>query len=313
MRFDIGGRPALQLRSENGDYQVVTDYTALQQAILPVVSWEEETLHCWGTAFVIGGFGWALTARHVVEQFMEERADETLKGTAGLFVLWETDRQLQDRPAGHALGGPLPVVAVDRHPDSDIALLTFQLAELNGRVDFLPSVSLEARMPAPGEELVALGYPEMKLEGRVPPLAPTSVGYERALAVSRGSVRERHPIRRDSAMINFPSARVDSRFESGMSGGPVINGAGKVIGLVSSSMPPNDEGSEEWASYVCLIGPALQLGGLARRTDTDEIGRHTLAQLVEAKAIDFEIDDIEVAPGNDGRVVITYKGPDGDL
>jgi S1-C subfamily serine protease len=312
VRFDIGGSPALELRSENGAYQLVSDYTALQQVVLPVVSWEDEALHCWGTAFVVGGFGWALTARHVVEQFMEQRADETLEGTAGLFVLWETDRQLSGRPAGDALGGPLPVVAVDRHADSDIALLTFQLPEVTGRADFLPSVSLDARMPSEGEELVALGYPQMTLEGHVPPSAAVSVGYERALAVSHGSVRQRHPVRRDSAMICFPAVRVDSRFESGMSGGPVIDGAGHVIGLVSSSLPPDEEASE-WASYVCLIGPALQLSGLARRKEADEITEHSLAQLVEAQIIDFDMDDLVITPGDGGRAVVTYAGDAGDL
>lgn len=182
---------------------------------------------------------------------------------------------------------------------------------MHGTTDLLPSLTLDARMPAEGENLVALGYPHMRLEGRVPARAAVSVEYERQLAVSSGIVRERHPESRDGAMITFPAVRVDSRFESGMSGGPVIDGAGRVIGLVSSSLPPDEEGSE-WASYVCLIGPALQLGGLARRTDADEVAEYSLAQLVVEKVIDLEIADLEVSAGVDGRAVVTYGQPEGD-
>jgi hypothetical protein len=68
----------------------------------------------------------------------------------------------------------------------------------------------------------------------------------------------------------------------------------------------------EWASYVCLIGHSLQLGGLARRTDADEIAEYSLAQLVEEKVIDLEIDDLEISAGVDGRAVVTYGQPEED-
>jgi len=60
-----------------------------------------------GTAVCIGSVGWFLTARHVVDQFVEKYGTR-LDGSTGLFVLCETD----ERTVGGAndfLGAPLPV------------------------------------------------------------------------------------------------------------------------------------------------------------------------------------------------------------
>ena len=71
------------------------------------------------------------------------------------------------------------------------------------------------------------------------------------------------------------------------------------------------EGSE-WASYVCLIGPALKVGGLARRVDAGEITEYSLAQGVQENFIDLEIDNLEIGAEVDGRAIVTYRRPEED-
>lgn len=72
-----------------------------------------------------------------------------------------------------------------------------------------------------------------------------------------GSVTHVYPERRDeSAMGNFPCFYIDTRFEPGMSGGPVLNHEHGVCGVVSSGMTFGD--SAGGLSLAAMVAPALQ-------------------------------------------------------
>lgn len=71
-----------------------------------------------------------------------------------------------------------------------------------------------------------------------------------------GIVKEIHHEYRDKSRINFPCFQTNARFDGGMSGGPVIDESGALIGVISSNLPPEDETGEH-ISYVALIWPSL--------------------------------------------------------
>jgi len=75
---------------------------------------------------------------------------------------------------------------------------------------------------------------------------------------SDGIVCEVHNYKRDSVVLPFPCFRTDSRFERGMSGGPVFTSTGNLCGIIctnfSSSSPEEDE---EHTSYVTTLWPSM--------------------------------------------------------
>ena len=83
------------------------------------------------------------------------------------------------------------------------------------------------------------------------------------------------PSGRDQVLVPQPSFQVGARFEPGMSGGPVFDEAGLVIGVVSSGM---SDGARPYgtASLIAPILP-LQLEGPYFR------GSSLLAQMQEGR------------------------------
>ena len=80
---------------------------------------------------------------------------------------------------------------------------------------------------------------------------------EQSFSASSGVIEEIHFPCRDKALLNFPCFRTSSRFDSGMSGAPIIGENGCVIGVVCSSFKFFE--GEGYISYGSLIGPALFL------------------------------------------------------
>ena len=82
---------------------------------------------------------------------------------------------------------------------------------------------------------------------------PATIHYAQQTAISKGVVREVHPEYRDKGMLSFPCFRTDARFDPGMSGGPIFDETGNVIGVVSASSGTLDSSSH--TSYGSLIWP----------------------------------------------------------
>jgi Trypsin-like peptidase domain len=76
--------------------------------------------------------------------------------------------------------------------------------------------------PVEGMECVAAGYPQ----------STGIINFQ--LVASLGNVEEIHPRRRDSSFVTFPSFRTTANYEHGMSGGPVWDTNGHVVGVVST-------------------------------------------------------------------------------
>ncbi|WP_375497148.1 serine protease [uncultured Jatrophihabitans sp.] len=197
---------------------------------------------------------------------------------------------------------------MDEHPTADLALVSVQ-TEMDGETMSFPANKFAARMPGEEEKLRGFGYPRSGMSGSAPIATAAIIDYERRLVQSSGPVIERHPVRRDSSAINFPAVMTNAHDEHGMSGGPVIDADGVIIGVISRGMPPDDDGGD-WVSYVSLIGPALQLTGLLGSSAGSE-EEVRLGQLAMEDKIGFELyDSFEVIGGPDGIEVRYTLGDD---
>jgi serine protease Do len=87
--------------------------------------------------------------------------------------------------------------------------------------------------PKVGDRVVALGFPEISALSS--PRLRLSVTLVEGLYASYGRIVNLYPDGRDRTN-KTPAFEVEAHWPSGMSGGPVINENGKVIGIVSRSL-----------------------------------------------------------------------------
>jgi hypothetical protein len=58
-------------------------------------------------------------------------------------------------------------------------------------------------------------------------------------------------------MLSFPCFQVNARFDHGMSGGPVFDETGCLVGVICASLPGED--GAEHVSYVAGLAPMLDM------------------------------------------------------
>lgn len=168
--------------------------------------------------------------------------------------------------------------------------------------DRLRVAPLAFRMPQVGEPLAVFGYSAMSLSGEVQREGPATVQYERTFTVSAGEVLEQQPERRSSGVRGCPGVVTDAPIYAGMSGGPVFDMSGEIIGFASSSHGPV-EADDRWNSFVALCAPALELAFMARAEEDDPLTETTLAELVAADAVLSSVDETFDVDAATGKVV----------
>ena len=218
----------------------------------------------------------ALTARHVVDEIFV-RFEKCLPTKA----VGQVSFGLQ---LAHWRDGALrkwDVVAYGYSASIDIAALVLEPAAPlpNGFSWILPR--FETLPPALGERVAAFGYP--RSSHRVTEEGAAKIGLDPRTAT--GSVIEIHPRQRDGYFLPFPCFRTDAQFDGGISGGPVFNAAGRICGLVSSNLPPENPDGEH-VSYVSLIWPAL---GLRLRRSLDTPSEPTEPYFLKELAVDGQM------------------------
>ena len=181
--------------------------------------------------------GIALCANHVIQPLADELAAGRINPTcAGItsegMQIWKIQ--------SIALTG-----------NSDIAIAVMKLISgIPSHNHFFHS-PITTRTPAIGEELLICGFRASEKEFQRNEKG-VEIGME--LWVSKGNVTETFPEGRDSVMMPWASLAINAFSTGGMSGGPVYDKYGNLLGLLSSSIDCEDG---ESISYVSMIWPTL--------------------------------------------------------
>ncbi len=222
----------------------------ITQALCVIVAGTDETdLIAMGSGVLLAD-GLALTARHVIDEIFQRfegcqpsDASGTLSFGAqvccrladGSFAKWHVEE--------FVLSSPI-----------DIAALVLCPSEATPNAPWPIPPAFNLRYPAESQAIVAYGFPQSKHNILADGKAKLRLSPSRA----DGQVREIYHLKRDSSMAPFPCLRTDAPFPPGLSGGPVTDDEGRVIGVVCSGMPPA-EGDTEHVSYVSTLWPAFGL------------------------------------------------------
>jgi Trypsin-like peptidase domain len=220
------------------------DSARLGTVIVPIAFVRDEkavTIH--GTSFCVAKFdsGEALfvTARHVVEPIIANPEIDAR-------ILLPSGPAADD---GRRSLVTAPIIALAASATySDVAVLIVDMAELN-RLDkelyrlYVLPVTFAA--PQIDQYCMALGY------GQEPGISDYN------MQASRGMVEEVHPRRRDNFLSTFPSFRTSALYKHGMSGGPIVNINGCVIGVISHGTEADE--AENVVGYGASIGAILEL------------------------------------------------------
>lgn len=251
----------LEPRSGEGiERFLVQDPFGIRRAILPMFAADEQgRLHGMGTAFAADPWGTFLTADHVVD-FMRtgrpkagEQSDlvyefhggQTLVAMLGIGMIFGTigipqealARIIQTYTPGIEVEDPMAFTGggVTRKP-LDLAVLRSAERPPEKLIANLP---IRLRQPGPriGDVVVAVGYPQIDTFHGDAERAKTRVAE--GMFAGYGVVKALYPQGRDRANPT-PVFEVGANWPSGMSGGPVFNMAGEVIGLVSRGLEPSE-------------------------------------------------------------------------
>jgi hypothetical protein len=184
---------------------------------------------------VMVGPGFLITATHVLDEFSKE-------DPGPLFLTFLPHGTRAWLPTATSAASGQSAFDVNRKIVSDVSLVSCTLNSAAHEKFPLTLSSLKVEVPLVGSRVWAFGYREGNLEGDVSNITPL-VSSGRVTAVFPHGRGERQPA---------SCIEVEMEALGGMSGGPVLNEDGDLIGIVSSSF---DGGP----TYVSVIWEALRL------------------------------------------------------
>ncbi|WP_018972988.1 S1 family peptidase [Rudaea cellulosilytica] len=241
-----------------------------------------------GSAIIVAP-GIALTAKHVIKSHL----DRLMKGERHAMCI------------GIAKSG-MNVWTVKKMTiltDVDIVILGLELNSAMPPERTFRQAIVSTRLPKIGDRLQIVGF-RANSATRSMNNGERGYGVDAMLLVSAGVVKERYPQGRDKAMLPWPVLEVDCPSWGGMSGGPVFDEGGHLIGLLCSSLELEDG---DGVSYVSLLWQALTAkfeGGWPAQAFE---GKRTLLELapqicpiVRPEAISYTLDELT------GRVTTHY-------
>ena len=231
---------------------------------------------------VMVGPGLAIVATHVLEEFTQRGAMPVL-----LTFLPDGTRAWLARESSTASGSS--AYGEDRRIVSDVTLISCTLNSHAISHRPLMLAPIRVALPLLGERLWAFGYRQNVLEDAAALITPL---------VTSGLVTTVYPHGRGERMP-ASCVEVDMDTQGGMSGGPVVNAAGELIGIVSSSI-------EGGPSYITLVWDALRfkirstLPSLAHRGDMDLMALRDLGMAkVKGEVIRTPCGDVTITLSKD--------------
>jgi hypothetical protein len=210
---------------------------ALEGALLTVSFRDDVGHHTYGSAIMVAP-GIALAAAHVIrhedyyESFQRGNASAVCMGFArDGGQLWDVHR----------------ITLID---DTDLAILGLKLRSAIPSSGTFSTAHMTTRMPAVGEELLLCGFSADALtQPRAAQIAVTG-----DFRFARGEVLDVFQGGADRVMVRGPSLAMDCDAAGGMSGGPVFDARGYLLGIISTSIAGMS------ATIVSHAWPALVRG-----------------------------------------------------
>lgn len=190
-----------------------------------------------GSAILVAP-GVALCASHVLAKYGEA----LLRGPVECICVGPTRHGLQMWRLSH----------VTSVPNSDLSIISLTYASALPPDLTFHQGTISTRLPRLGERLSLYGFRQSSI--RWTPESPPKLECRGDVLVCRGEVTQRYPNGRDRVMIPGPTLEVDCPAFGGMSGGPVYDEQGFLVGLVCSSL---DDGAAGGPAWVSLLWPAL--------------------------------------------------------
>ena len=215
----------------------LTNWDCFEGMVLALVFSDGSRHSVLGSAVIVAP-GVALCATHTVQ----ESIPKLRSGALELAAMGISARGVQ-------IWKVLELLTIQR---TDLCILTMRLE--SQRPPKLFQAMITTRMPALGEKLVFGGFRASREEFKRD--APMTVEIEGAMRLGSGVVRQVFPQGKDRLLVPWPSIELDAPLFGGMSGGPVFDSRGSLIGLGSRSMEMGI-GEEPSPMIVALLWPAL--------------------------------------------------------
>lgn len=228
---------------------LIQDPFGLREVIQPIVSISEKSgaIRGLGTCFQISPWRWA-TAHHVVYHSHDLAFPPEEVGAVGFspgliygrvnFMLEDHFGEIVERLVFKNVGVEnLEILGQNGRSKIviDVATLRVNVQNLKRKHLVSPLRISNARMNV-GDEVLAIGYPIMGTNFR----AEDAEGvFQEEMNGARGVVRQLHPNGLGAGRA-WPTIEIEADWPGGLSGGPVINKNGQVVGIVSSSLAPDE-------------------------------------------------------------------------
>lgn len=234
-----------------------------------------------GTAVMVAP-GVALSAWHVLLEHREQfaRKQKSLMcigvGSDGVHAWWVMQAVQSDM--------------------TDVCILALRRASELPPSRTFNQAALSTRTPKPGEPVHMAGF--RGAADRFETRADGAMELEAGMLVSSGSVVQHYARARDSVMMPWPTLEIDAPTIGGMSGGPVFDSRGYLVGVVSSSID-RGLGQESSPTFASQIWPALGIpfvGGWPKMRDPTEAA--TLLSLGRMCSIERP-DAVQIIPNQD--------------
>lgn len=224
------------LSSPPGEY-TLTNWEHFEGVLLQLMIANRDKVYVHGSAVLVS-MGVALAARHVIEPFMKMLSEGTATITCGgiaplQFMIWRCH----------------DITFVGN--DSDIAIITLSYSSDMPSENLFKMAAVTTRLPEIGELVTMVGFTASDLDFPRREMSFTGYGHVRA---SVGTITARYPNGRDRVLMPGPALEIGSSASGGMSGGPVFDRHGLLIGLVGTSLTSEDGAGP---SFVSLLWPAL--------------------------------------------------------